>query len=354
MRLKKWTQNPILQPRANSGWEAAQVRNPAAILHDGRVHLLYTAAGDMDVEHKLYLGHAVSADGYHFERVKEAPLVQPDSFVFNGFDAGGIEDPRAVKIDDTIFITYCARAIPLWSYLQGKRMTNPPSEGVTWTKNFRRGGLLTTDDLVHFKRCGPITSDDHYDCNIILFPERIDGRYVMMHRPSDFSLADHPSYASAGISVCYSDDLIHWYDDQPILSSVYNWENAKLGGAAPPIRTEEGWLTLYHAVEKPPQDGSWHRDYRFCYRAGVVLLDLEDPRKVVARCPDPVLAPEAPFEKFGTVNNVVFPTGNVVLGDELFVYYGAADTVCCVAVVRLKELLAHVLSYRVRTAVALS
>ena len=101
--------------------------NPAAVLHDGKIHLLYTAAGDMDIEHKLYVGHAVSDDGFHFERVSDEPFISPSPDEFDGFDAGGVEDPRAVKIDGTVYITYCARAIPHWSYLIGKRLEKAPT-----------------------------------------------------------------------------------------------------------------------------------------------------------------------------------------------------------------------------------
>jgi predicted GH43/DUF377 family glycosyl hydrolase len=345
MKLKKYYNNPILEPLRGSYWEAAQVRNPAAVLHDGKVHLIYTAAGDMDIEHKIYLGHAVSTDGIHFERVDSEPFAAP----FKGtFDAGGIEDPRAVKIDDNIYITYCARAVPHWSFIQGERYVSPPTNGVTWTENYRRGGLISTKDFITCERHGPITSDDHYDCNIILFPEKINGKYVMLHRPSYFKAeVESGNGGTSGISICFSDDLTNWEDDYPLIDPEFEWEDLKVGGSSPPIKTPEGWLVLYHAVQRPLKDKSWHPCFQFCYRAGVMLLDLDNPTRVIARSPHYILEPETPFEKFGTVNNVVFPTGNVVLGDELFIYYGAADTTICLATVQLNELLKYVLRFRV-------
>lgn len=346
--LRKWAGNPILVPRNGSYWEAAQARNPAVVFHNGEVHLIYTAAGDMDIEHKLYLGHAVSQDGYHFERVREEPLVSPSSEEFEGFDAGGVEDPRAVVIDGTVYITYCARSVPHWSFILGERLKNPPTQGVTWTENYRRGGLLETKDFKTIRRRGPITTDDHYDSNVILFPEKIGGQYVMMHRPTYFKPEiEVGGTDSAGISICFSDDLVNWHGHRPLAGPEFPWEDGKIGGASPPVRTDAGWLTLYHSVEKRPQNSRWHHDYHFCYRAGVMLLDLQDPTRVLARCPYAILEPEAPFERFGTVNNVVFPTGNIVMGDDLMVYYGAADTVCCLATIPLQELLDYVLRFPV-------
>lgn len=345
--LNKYENNPILTPRYRNGWDAAQVRNPAAILHEGNIHLIYTAAGDIDIEHKLRLGHAVSSDGFHFDFVGTEPFAEPSATEFDGFDAGGMEDPRAVKIDGRIYISYCARSVPHWSFLMGERLTNPPTQGETWTMNYRRGGLLVTEDLKGFRRLGPVTADDHYDCNIILFPEKINGRYAMLHRPSYFKAEiEAGAQEVAGINLCFSDDLKHWTDDAPLLKDQFSWETGKIGGATPPVKTAAGWLTLYHAVEKRPAVCNWHQDYHFSYRTGVMLLDLEDPRKVLARAPHPILEPETVFEKFGTVNNVVFATGIVELDDELFVYYGAADTVIGVATVKTRQLLDYVLRYR--------
>lgn len=347
LKLHKYHMNPVLEPRRNSYFDRAQVRNPAAILHEGRIHLIYTAAGDMDEEHKLYLGHAVSNDGFRFEFTGLEPFATPSAEEFDGFDAGGMEDPRATKIGDTIYISYCARAVPHWSFIQGLRRKNPPTQGATWTQNYRRGGLLATKDLNTFKRLGPVTTDDHYDCNIILFPEKIGGRYAMLHRPSEFKAEiESGRQEVAGINLCFSDDLKQWTDDVPLMKNQYAWETGKIGGATPPIKTSEGWLTTYHAVEARPEPCTWHQDYHFCYRTGIALLDGADPRKVLARAPHPILEPETPFERFGTVNNVVFATGIVELGDELFIYYGCADTVISLATVKTKNLLDYVLQFR--------
>ncbi|MFZ2656224.1 MAG: hypothetical protein WAX69_14935 [Victivallales bacterium] len=348
-RLSKYSNNPILEPRRKSSWDAAQVRNPAAIMHDGKIHLVYTAAGDIDIEHKLRLGHAISADGFNFDFSGDNPFAEPSSTEHGGFDAGGMEDPRAVKIDGVVYITYCARAVPHWTFIQGKRLINPPGDGVTWTRNYRRGGLIATTDMKNHSRLGPMTTDDHYDCNIILFPEKINGEYAMLHRPSSFKAEiESGGGEAAGINICFSKDLKEWHGDQVLLKNEFPWETGKIGGATPPVKTKYGWLTLYHAVEKRPHQCNWHQDYHFCYRTGVALLDIDDPRKVLARVSHPIMEPEAVYEKFGTVNNVVFATGIVQLGDELFIYYGAADTVICLATCNLKALLDYTMKYRNR------
>jgi predicted GH43/DUF377 family glycosyl hydrolase len=352
-KLRKWAGNPVLRPKPGSPWEGQQARNPAAILHDGKVHLIYTATGDLKYDHILYQGLAVSEDGYHFRRVSDEPYIAPSPDTFHGFDAGSVEDARIVKIDDTFYMTYMARAVGALSWKRGVRPANPDSNGSTWTQNHRRGGLLTSTDMVHWERLGPITSDSFYDANVMFFPEKINNRFVMIHRPTgDFPGSD----SKAGMHICFSDDLREWSDDQSLLDATDGWQK-KVGGSSPPIKTDKGWLTLFHGVEYPNESDPDSQDWvgmdayfapcMFRYCAGVMLLDLEDPTKIIARCPHPILEPEESYELWGSVNNVVFPCGSVLLGDELFIYYGGADTVCCVATAKLDELLDYVLRFPV-------
>lgn len=350
-RLTKWPENPVIRPCPRNPWESLQARNPAAILHDGKVYLFYTATGDLKYDHIIYLGLAVSEDGYHFHRVSDEPFIKPAPDTFHGFDAGGVEDPRLVKIDDTFYMTYMARAVGALSFERGARPPNPESDGVTWTKNHRRGGLLKSKDLLHWERLGPITSDRIFDANVMLFPEKISNRFAMIHRPSgDFPGAN----SKAGMHICFSEDLKEWSDDKSLLPATDGWQQ-KVGGSSPPVKTDKGWLTLYHGVEFPDKSnpdrqdwvgmGSYFSPCMFRYCAGVMLLDLEDPTRIIARCPHPILEPEESYERWGSVNNVVFPCGSVLLGDDIFIYYGAADTVCGVATSKLDELLDYVLQF---------
>lgn len=334
--IKRWPGNPILSTRDNY-WEAVQVRNPAAYRDNGKTWLLYTASGEMEVKQEIRLGLAVSEDGYHFERVSDEPIVDVSA---EGFDAGSVEDARIAKFDDTYYITYAARAYPYKWFADGNRPDRFPGEAPVWTQNLRRPALLTSKDLRHFKRMGPFGSDDLFDANIILFPEKINGRYVMLHRPTPYMAGraqclSRPMEERPGIWIAWSDDMLHWDTDQPLMKGQADWEAMKIGGSAPPIRTAEGWLTFYHGVSE---------DY--VYRVGLMLLDLADPRKIIARVPHFIMEPEEEYEKKGTVANVIFPCGNVVMGDDVFIYYGGADTVCSLATARLDDLVNYVLEFR--------
>lgn len=344
--LQRWKENPVLTPLSGSDWEGEQTRNPAAIEHEGRIHLIYTATGDIRHDHIIYLGHAVSEDGFVFERTSDSPYIEPSMDTFHGFDAGGVEDPRIVKIDDTFFMTYMARVVGYHAWRRGVRRNDRPNDAPTWTQNFRRGGLLKSRDLKTWERMGPITSDQHFDANVILFPEKIAGRYAMLHRPSDeLPEASTKSGFTAGISIAFSDDLINWDDDQPLMGAAFDWEE-KIGGSTPPIKTEAGWLTFYHSVEFDDESKSWHYPtFVHCYRVGLVLLDLDDPTKIIARSPHWLMEPSEWYEKWGTVGNVVFPTGVVRRDDKLLIYYGCADTVCGVATASVNKLLDYILQF---------
>ena len=126
---------------------------------------------------------------------------------------------------------------------------------------------------------------------------------------------------------CISDDLLTWDDGVLLLKNTFDWER-KVGGATPPIRTEAGWLMLYHAV-----------DDAGVYRTGVCLLDLQNPTQVLSRLPEPILVPQEAFERDGLYGQCVFPTGNVVVGDTLYVYYGAADKCIGLATCQISDLL---------------
>jgi predicted GH43/DUF377 family glycosyl hydrolase len=338
MRLKKWNGNPILSPNPANEWEKMAVLNPGAIYDGEKVSLLYRASGEL-VDYRIYVGLAQSQDGFHFTRVGNQPVLGPSE---DGFDAGCIEDARVVKIDDTYFMTYAARAHPPCAHWSGRKRQNLPAQTPTWTENITRSGIASSKDLRNWTRLGPCTSEYLDNRDVILFPERIGGKYVMIHRAIDRSGKNaFPQYQTAAIWLTFSDDMKTWIGDVAIAKGETKWEGDWIGGSAPPIRTSEGWLTLYHAA--CDMDGKGRT-----YRVGAMLLDLENPRKIIARGNDYILEPETPYELkgCGAADRVVFPCGNVVIGDTLFVYYGGADTVCCVATANLNELLAWLLQFK--------
>lgn len=338
MKLNKCSKNPILSPDPKSSWESACRCNPAA-WYDGRtVHLLYRAGPDDD-RHPIYLGLAESKDGFTFKRVSRKPVFGPSD---DGFDAGCIEDPRIIRLGNVYYMTYAARmyppgpywkkTMPLNAYVPDGMKDDHAPAAVKW--NLTRSGLAATSDFRRWTRLGPITSAVVDDRDAIIFPGKVGGRFAMLHRPSSWV---GPKYGceKPSIWLSFSDDLLNWPEEHLLAQPVFGWEAAKIGGSTPPIRTEKGWLTLYHGV-----------DSQSVYRTGAMLLDLDDPLKILGRTPEPILEPETDEEQKGLVNNVVFPCGNVVIGDTLFVYYGAADTHCCVATAKLKELVDYVASTR--------
>jgi predicted GH43/DUF377 family glycosyl hydrolase len=227
---------------------------------------------------------------------------------------GGVEDPRITALDGQYYMAYTAYGTV---------------DGVTAP----RIALARSSDLVHWERLGlahfsplvqtvdgqSITWDLQTVPNkdAILFPERIGGRYCLLHRPMFPAASGLPQ----SIWLSWSADLRYWQDHQLLLPPTLPWESLKVGGGTPPLRTPFGWVTFYHGVE-----GQSDTDPARRYHAGVLVLDLDNPARVRYQSPQPVLSPEDPDETVGVVSNVVFPTGVVLqAGGQIDVYYGMAD-----------------------------
>ena len=204
------------------------------------------------------------------------------------------------------------------------------------SQNLGNTALAVTSDFVNYRRLGRLTSPILDDRDVILFPEQVDGQYVMLHRPKQYVGSDYGvKYPS--IWVKFSDDLLDWETKESHLlmtGKEGTWEE-KIGGSTPPILTEDGWLMLYHGVEN---GGCGY------YRVGAALLDANNPLKVISRTPQPILEPEYEYETQGLYNGCVFPTGNVVVDGVLYVYYGAADMYIGLATCPLNELLDYLKS----------
>ena len=212
----------------------------------------------------------------------------------------GIEDPRVTRIEDTYWITYVAVS----------------RSGVGTA-------LMSTTDFVNFHRHGIIFACENKD--VVLFPERIAGDYVALHRPNPNSHFSPPQ-----IWIARSPDLIHWGRHEPIFHGVESWEGNRIGSGTPPVLVDEGWLTLYHGSAMARTAGTVG-----LYAAGALLLDRADPSRVIARTRQPVLAAVNDYETDGFVPNVVFPTAILGVGNAWHVYYGAADT--AIAMTRLSK-----------------
>lgn len=226
------------------------------------------------------------------------------------FEEFGVEDPRITRIGDQYWFTYVAVS------------RHGPATALASTADFRT-----------FTRHGVIFPVENKD--VVLFPEPIDGDYVALHRP----LGGTP-FTQPEIWLARSADRVHWGGHQVLLGSVSGWDAGRVGAGAPPIRCPDGWLEIYHGSTKTAGDSSGGDSGVGAYSAAAVLLDLDEPHRIVRKSSEPILVPETDFEREGFVPNVVFPTGVVDRGNTLLVYYGAADTVCAVAELSKAEILA--------------
>lgn len=329
MKLKKYEGNPILSANPKNQWENYCVLNPAAIYDEkqGKFVMLYRAAGD-DAEHYIYLGLALSDDGIHFERQSDEPNLAP---IFDGEDGGGVEDPRLVKIGDWYYLTYASRPYAPGRYWldEPKPWFNPPKAGPTFLSwNNTVTYLAITQDFKTYKRLGRITDTRDDDRDVYIFPERVNGKFVRISRPM-FACGEGYPNQNPAIWISYSNDLMEWNKRELLMEGKYWWESKKIGGSCPPIKTDKGWFMIMHGVSKDDDT----------YRVGAVLMDLENPSKIIARTKEPIMEPEFDYEIKGLYNGCVFPTGNVVKDGILYVYYGAADKYVCVATCNFTDLI---------------
>lgn len=339
IKFSRCPENPIVTPGLYE-WRMATVFNPGVILDDdGRFYMYERAAGGLRPFH-CYIGMLQSSDGVHFKHVGDKPVFTPE---MAGSKYGSVQDPRVVKIDGVYYMTYAYRPYA-WN-------CNPTGLGVPQSteaaypgfsgdpkENMTRSGIAVSTDRVHWEHRHWPTPSECDDRDVILFPEKISGRFALLRRPLQFV---GPQYGTdqPGIWICFSKDLERWSEPELLAKPLYRWEDGRIGGSTPPIRTKKGWLVLYHGVEDqhPPTR-------RVVYRLGAMLLDLHDPRRVLARTSQFIMEPEAYYEKFGLyIPNVIFPTGSVVKDGVLHLYYGVCDTAIALATAPLDELVAHVM-----------
>ncbi len=335
MKLLRYEGNPVLSPKADNKWESLVATNPGAWYDKAtkQVLMLYRAAGN-DAQHKIHFGLATSKDGLHFRRKSNQPVFSPSEW---GFDGGCVEDPRIVKIGDWYYVTYASRPFPPGQYWlpDKKKPYTPPvcPKDFPWIlrNNATATYLGLTQDFRTWYRAGRLTDPRVDDRDVILFPEKINGKFVMLHRPMNWV---GPRYGTQypAMWISTADDLLCWDNPKLLAKAKFEWENKKIGGNTPPIRTKHGWLTIYHAVGTDKH-----------YRLGAMLLDLDDPSIVRYRTRDWILQPEKDYELEGFYPGVCFPCGKVVIGDTLYVYYGGADKYVGAATCKLNDLLGYLL-----------
>lgn len=240
-----------------------------------------------------YIRIARSKDGHHFT-LDEKPFVYPS----NEQETFGIEDPRVTQIGDMYYVYFS--------------VISPVGIGES---------MVSTKDFVNFEHHGMIFCPENKD--VIIFPEKINGKYYALHRPTTKSIGNPE------IWIAESNNLLYWGNHKHLMGLRKGmWDGGRIGGGAVPFKTDKGWLELYHGATL---------DHRYCM--GAVLLDLNDPTIIIARSDKPIMEPDADYEKKGFFGDVVFSCGVLVEGDIVKMYYGVADTSMACAELSLQEIL---------------
>ncbi len=292
--FRRFEDNPIIGPGDVPG--ANSIYNSAVVPFEGGYAGVFRVDG-RDLMQWLHVGF--SQDGLRWE-------LEPEPFELDFGDVDvqmrpGGYDPRVIPLEGTYYVVWCA-----------------PYHGPTLA-------LAKTDDFKNFRFiCNAVPP---YNRNGVLFPRRINGKYYLLHRPSD---RGHTPFGD--IFICESEDLVHWGRHRFVMGPTERWQGTKIGAGPVPIETDEGWLMIYHGVITKCNG--------FIYSVGAALLDLEEPWRVLYRTRPYLMSPEADYERVGDVPNVVFPCAATVddATRELTLYYGGADTYVCAAHADLDEI----------------
>jgi beta-1,2-mannobiose phosphorylase / 1,2-beta-oligomannan phosphorylase len=316
LHLRRALKNPIIDPSPGSYWESEAVFNPGAVIHGGRVPLFYRALGPDCVSR---IGYASSKDGINFDKRYPHPVYMSETKVesakhrlytsparlhydralyISGGGWGGCEDPRAVKIDDRVYLTF--NIFNGW-YSIRVGLTSINEKDLEMGKwNWQSVTYLSPHNERHK--------------NWVLFPEKVGGKYAILH-----NLYDHDP---ARLRIEYIDDIklprplvLDSPDPQLLPDREVAWHNRTRSVGPPPMKTKYGWLLFYHAMDK---------DDPGRYKLGALLLDLEDPRKILYRSRYPILEPDEWYEN-DWKPGIIYASGAVIRGDMLFLYYGGGD-----------------------------
>ena len=331
----------VLLNKTSLGFENEGVLNPAAIAGDNGIHIFYRAVSKGNYSS---IGYCKLKDPLTIEERFDSPVLFPQF----DYESHGVEDPRIAKINDLYYLTYTAY------------------DGVN-----ALGALAISKDLKHWEKQGIISPQISYDefnhlagakgkinekylryneheqviekqgkkifvwdKNLIFFPRRINGQLVFLHRVRPDIQIVAVDELKELTPEFWQNYFLH-LDDGIVLSPKHEHEVSYIGGGCPPIETDKGWLLIYHGVHDTVKG--------YVYSACAALLDLENPQKEIARLPYALFKPEYEWELKGEVNNVCFPTGAALVGDTLYIYYGAADEQIATASVSISALLDELL-----------
>ena len=325
----------IILEKTNLEFENKGVLNPACIQKDGITHMFYRAINHNDISS---IGYCQLKDNKVIKRLKE-PVLFPEY----DYEKKGVEDPRITFLEGTYYLLYTVYdgKNALISYATSKDLVHFAKQGLISPKisyneaaNLFRGSKVSESYTMFERLYKESVGNDIllFEKDASLFPQKFNHKFALLHR------------ILPGIQIVYFNNFSEltedcWRDyfknlgDFIVIDPLFWFENSHIGGGCPPIKTKDGWLIIYHAVENT-QSGK-------IYHASAALLDLKNPLKVLGRLKEPLFSPKASWEKSGVTNNVVFPTGAVVRGKRLYIYYGAANKLIAAKSVDLVELLSE-------------
>lgn len=313
--IYRHTANPVLAPK-DVPYGPAMVFNAGVAKFQGKYVMVFRNDYGNEQEEQVYPSHTTNL-GVAFSEDGVAWKVAPTPcWSWHDEEIQRVYDPRLTVIEGRCYLCFAVD-----------------------TKHGIRGGIAVTDDFQSFEVLSLSAPDNR---NMVLFPEKIGGQYARLERP--FTVYSRGGKDRFDVWLSRSPDLRYWGDSELLLAvEQVPFANDKIGPGAPPIKTKQGWLTTFHAVDLDPARGKngWEPAWKKRYTAGIMLLDLDNPSRVLGMHKSPLLVPEADYEVAGGFrNNVIFP-GGMLLEDsgEVKIYYGAADTVECLATADVNDLI---------------
>jgi predicted GH43/DUF377 family glycosyl hydrolase len=325
-------------------FEDEGVLNPAAIREGDFVHLFYRAVSKGN---HSSIGYSKLEGPLSLVKRNKKALLVPEF----DYESQGMEDPRIVKIEDTYYLTYvgfdginalgCLAISRDLIHFEKKGIIVPQISFNTFDQLAEENSPINQKYFRYNEHIGVLETDNEklllWDKNVIFFPRKIKGKFYFLHRIKPEIQIVVGVENLKDLTVAFYQDYLSHFNEYVVLTSKFDHEISYIGGGCPPIETEQGWLVIYHGV-KDGLNG-------YIYSACAALLDLENPRKEIARLPYPLFKPELDWELKGEVNNVCFPTGAVTFKDTLYIYYGAADERIACASVSFSGLIKELLLY---------
>ncbi len=326
----------IILEASGLDFENQAVLNPTCIREGNNVHMFYRAVRNGN---HSSIGYCKLEGPLKVIERSKKPVLSPQ----HDYENHGIEDPRIVLMDGTYYLFYTVfdgknalAAYAMSKDLQQWVKKGPITANILYSEAkdiFRDGKTKLKERYFFFESyIKDMVADDVllWEKDVFMFPEKINNRYALVHRIlPDIQIAYFDDFGE--LNMDYWREYLKRLGNRIILEPEYGYESRSIGGGAVPIKTKEGWLLIYHAVEDSNMGKMYH--------ASAALLDLHDPQKVLGRLEKPLFSPKEDYERYGDVNNVVFPTGTAIFDDRLYIYYGAADKRIAAVSLNVHELL---------------